>query len=86
MGEGGGQGREGAGTATPDASEALEAWTRGMAERQRKTDRIPVISPQFCLWASRDEMWGSSLRWEMLAEDQDGAGFEFRGERNKDFF
>ena len=37
MGEGGGQGREGAGTATPDASEALEAWTRGMAERQKKT-------------------------------------------------
>ena len=37
VGEGGGQGREGAGTATPDASKALEAWTRGMAERQKKT-------------------------------------------------
>lgn len=40
MGERGGQEREEAGTATPDASEALEAWTRGMAERQREMDRI----------------------------------------------
>lgn len=31
-----------------------------------------MISPRFCLWASRDEMWGSSLRWETLAEDKDG--------------
>jgi len=34
-------------------------------------------------------MWGSSLRWETLAEDRDGAGWkhlEFRKERNKDVF
>ena len=38
---------------------------------------------------ARDEMWGSSLRWKTLAEDQDGAGGkhpEFRRERNKDVF
>ena len=26
--------------ATPDASEALQAWMKGMAESQRKKDRI----------------------------------------------
>ena len=46
---------------------------RGMEENGQNQD-LSVTSPRFRLWATRDEMWGSSLRWEMLAEDQDEGG------------